>query len=408
MKEQAPRFILQIGSQTLRMPIPIFIAFSLCLTIFAQEISHETIVVNIEVPVRIFDRGKFVDNLTMDDFEVYEDGKPQEVVAVYLIKKTKIERKEEEKKKFSPDVSRHFVLLFQIYDYLPKIEEAIEYFFNNVILPGDSLTIMTPLRTYNLKSQSLENLSKETIVKQLREKIRKDTIMGSAEYKSALRDLEDIVAGRFATGGFETYRMILNRLENLRYVDEKKILNFADFLKAKEGQKYVFLFYQKEVLPQFNTKELLQRISTQQDQIDVIGTIYDLFEFFRRDITFNVDHVKQVFADSSIYIHFLFITKIFFQRLPITSMRPSELVYVDKSEDIYSAFREMAMATGGRTESSANAAFAFKRAVDASESYYLLYYSPLNYKKDSKFKKIRVKVKGKNYRITHRAGYFAD
>ena len=378
------------------------------ITLFAQEISHETIVVNIEVPVRIFDGNKFVDNLTIDDFEVYEDGKLQNVVAVYLIKKAKIERKEEEKKKFSPNVSRHFVLLFQIYDYLPKIEEAINYFFNNVILPGDSLTIMIPLKTYNLKSQALETIPKETVVKQLKEKVRKDTIMGSAEYKSALRDLEDIVAGRFATGGFETYRMILNRLENLRYVDEKKILNFADFLKTKEGQKYVFLFYQKEVLPQFNTKELLQRISTQQDQIDVIGTIYDLFEFFRRDITFDVDHVKQVFADSSIYIRFLFITKTFFQRLPITSMRPSELMYVDKSEDIYSAFREMAKATGGLTESSANAAFAFKRAVDASESYYFLYYSPLNYKKDGKFKNIKVKVKNKNYRIFHRAGYFAD
>ena len=291
---------------------------------------------------------------------------------------------------------------------MPKIEKAINYFFNNVILPGDSLTIMTPLKTYTLKSQALEKLPKETIAKQLKEKIRKDAIMGSAEYKSALRDLEEIMSGRFPTGGYETYRMILNRLENLRYVDEKKILEFADFLKAKEGQKYVFLFYQKEVLPQFNAKSILRIISTSQDREDVIHTIYDLFEFYRRDITFDVDRVKQLFADSSIFINFLFITKTFMQRLSITSMTPSELVYVDKSEDIYSAFREMAKATGGLTESSANAAFAFQKAVDASENYYLLYYSPLNYKKDGKFKNIKVKVKNKNYRIFHRAGYFAD
>jgi len=63
----------------------VFIAFAIIL--IAQEIQHETIVVNIEVPVRVFDRGKFVDNLTIDDFEVYEDGKLQNVVAVYLIKK---------------------------------------------------------------------------------------------------------------------------------------------------------------------------------------------------------------------------------------------------------------------------------------------------------------------------------
>jgi len=61
--------------------------FFLGLILTAQEITHETIVVNIEVPVRVFDRGKFVENLTIDDFEVYEDGKLQNVVAVYMIKK---------------------------------------------------------------------------------------------------------------------------------------------------------------------------------------------------------------------------------------------------------------------------------------------------------------------------------
>jgi len=75
--------------------IPVLAALILSLALIAQEIQHETIVVNIEVPVRVFERGKFVENLTIDDFEVYEDGKLQNVVAVYLIKKTKIERKEE-------------------------------------------------------------------------------------------------------------------------------------------------------------------------------------------------------------------------------------------------------------------------------------------------------------------------
>ena len=44
------------------------------LTLFAQEIQHEAIAVNIEVPVRVFKGKNFIDNLTIDDFEVYEDG----------------------------------------------------------------------------------------------------------------------------------------------------------------------------------------------------------------------------------------------------------------------------------------------------------------------------------------------
>jgi len=35
-------------------------------------------------------------------------------------------------------------------------------------------------------------------------------------------------------------------------------------------------------------------------------------------------------------------------------------------------------------------------------------YTTKNYVADGKFKKIEVKVKGKKYRVTHRAGYIAD
>jgi len=80
----------------------------------------------------------------------------------------------------------------------------------------------------------------------------------------------------------------------------------------------------------------------------------------------------------------------------------------DISGSIFSAFKDIAHATGGTVDSSANAAFSFKKAVNASENYYLIYYNPKNYKADGKFKKIKVKVKGKNYRVTHRAGYLAD
>ncbi|MFQ6069855.1 MAG: hypothetical protein ACE5LC_04935 [Candidatus Aminicenantales bacterium] len=69
-------------------------AFLFCLSFFAQEESHDVTVINIEVPVRVFKANKFVDNLTIDDFEVYEDGKLQKIVAVYLIKKTGIKREE--------------------------------------------------------------------------------------------------------------------------------------------------------------------------------------------------------------------------------------------------------------------------------------------------------------------------
>jgi hypothetical protein len=67
----------------------------------------------------------------------------------------------------------------------------------------------------------------------------------------------------------------------------------------------------------------------------------------------------------------------------------------------------LARETGGIAESTANPAFAVKKASDASENYYLLYYAPANTKLDGKFREIKVSIKGRSYRVSHRSGYFA-
>jgi hypothetical protein len=79
----------------------------------------------------------------------------------------------------------------------------------------------------------------------------------------------------------------------------------------------------------------------------------------------------------------------------------------EHSEDIYSAFREIAAATGGTSDSSWNAVNMLKKAAAASENYYLLYYRPQDYKADGNYHAITVKVRAGGYRVSHRAGYFA-
>jgi len=392
------------------------------LPVFSQEIQHEAIAINIEVPVRVFKGDTFIDDLTVDDFEVYENGVLQKIDALYLIKKTAIKReeselpKEEARKVFAPKVSRHFVLLFEVNEWLPKLGEAIEYFFENVFVPGDTLNVVTPRTTYNYKSDSLEKLSKKIIAAQLSKKLRRDTMLESAEYRNLIKEIEDLFAARDILDDVWENQLsiaqdLLRRLEDLRYVDEQRLLQFAEYLKQREGQKIVFLFYQKEMLPQFSPKYLNDLSANLGGREDLLMKLTDLTAFYRRDITFDVNKVKQSFSDSSISIHFMFITKTHQHSLDITrmdSMSTTNIRYVEQSEDIFSAFKEVAEATGGLTQSSFNASFAFKKAADASENYYLLYYSPKNYKMDGEFKDIKIRLKGKKYKVTHRAGYFAN
>lgn len=82
------------------------------LTISAQELQHESLAINIEVPVRVYKGNDFVGDLTIDDFELYENGILQTIDAVYLINKTSTQRQEsrvdtqDNKKIFTPKLSR--------------------------------------------------------------------------------------------------------------------------------------------------------------------------------------------------------------------------------------------------------------------------------------------------------------
>ena len=394
-----------------------------CMGVFSQEAADQAVVINVEVPVRVFQHGDFVENLTIDDFELREEGIPQKIEAVYFVKKRTVERSEE-KRRFLPSTDRTFFLFFEISEYTPEIGNAIDYFHENVLVPGDDLMVVTPLNTYKLRSQLLESQSKKELSRQLKELLRKDVLMGNAEYREAVQELTGLARSlasnspdardaaqldEYTLAGYGRmpvekqlmkYMNILERIRKLRRVDQQKLLDFANLLKKEAGQKYVFLVYQREYIPQIESRILDKYVAAFQDKPHVLQGLSSMSHTSRRDISFDVDLVKQAYADSSISIHFLFLTP---------AVKHVQGVYFqERSEDIFGAFREMANATGGFVDTSANPASSLKRAVDASENFYLLYYSPRDYRKDGRFKEIEVRVKEKDFRVVHRMGYFSN
>jgi len=342
---------------------------------FPQEAFKEvSLVVNIEIPVRVYESSKFVDNLTIDDFEIWEEGISQKIEAVYLIKKMAVERSEE-KRRFNPDTQRNYFLFFEVADYQPRIGEGLEFFIHNIFSPEDFLYITTPLNTYRLKDEALQIKSKKAIVEELIRIVRGDTERGNQEYRETIRTLSD-VSQRLAVslGATSTqstsapvvapiarnpqdetlelemlllqYSDVLAKLENLRRVDQVKLLDFARYLKNRKGQKYVYMFYQSEFIPQIDTRILDQFKSLYHDNPAMLHSMSSLFDFFTRERSFDVDKVKMAYSDASTSIHLLFLTE-----------RP-----VAVEGDVV----------------------------------------------DGKFKEIEVRVKKKNYKVVHRAGYFSN
>lgn len=404
-----------------KLLIPLVIVFlSFCL--FAQVEEHVVTVTNIEVAVTVMDGNRFVENLTIDDFEVYEDGIPQQIEALYLIKKASIER-EEALKRFHPNLSRQYYLLFQITDHNPQLEDAVDHFIHQVIQPGDSLSIWTSVNKYDLSSQALEKTSKETIAKEMKKIIRKDTQIGASHYRELMRDLKRLARGISSVAGFEgptmsdietdstssmfgldfllpRYRETLQKIEQLRIFDQKNLLTFIDSLKRQPGEQIVFYFYQREFRPEISPSLVNKMQGVFQDDPNIMSQIQDLFQFYYREISFDVGKIRQAFADSSVVFNFLFMSK---QPENISGVHMRE-----QSEDVFSALSEAAKASGGVVDTSQNPGLGFRNAVDSSQQYYLLYYSPQGSVRDGKFKTIEVRVKDKNYKIRHRQGYFAN
>lgn len=395
------------------------------LFLLSQVEKHEVTVTNVGVLTRVLDGNRFVDDLKIDDFEIYEDGKPQKIEALYLVKKTRLDRKEASRE-FYPALFRHFYLIFQITEYNPKLDEAIDYLINSVLLPDDSLAIWTPAQKYNLTSEALKKLPKETISKEMKSILRKDTKIGASYYNDLLKDLKRLVRSMSSSTGFRDqsnvmsdiesesattealsmelllprYRATLQKLEELRVADEKNFIQFAEALKKQEGENHVYFFYQREFRPEISPTVLNHMISIYQENPNVMGELQDLFVFHHREIEFNRLRIKQSFADSSVIFNFIFMNK--------EPEYVSGLNMREQSEDIFSVFSEVAKATGGIVNSSQNPAHGFKTALESTEAHYLLYYSPTDYQKDGKFKSIEVKLKEKGYKVFHRLGYFAN
>jgi len=392
-----------------------------------QSFVEQSLVINVEVPVRVFRGAVFVDDLTINDFEILEDGIPQKIEACYLVKKMTIQRREE-KKKYIPETTRRFYLFFEVADYIPKIADAVEYFCQNILSPSDHLVVITPVKTYRLKEHALQAKPRDAIAQELKALIRKDCQEGNAEFRSSVSSLAEVAKSLSVSlksgdpassvnvleqGGTSPsvihgmpleekllfYATLLEKLDTLRAISQMKMLDFANHMAREEGQKYIFLFYQREYIPQVEPRIVLEYSTLYQDNPVVYQILTRVYKFRDREMSFDVERVKQAYADASTAIHFLF----------ITTPRPEVpgVYFEERSEDIFNAFREMARATGGYFESASNPAAMFRNALEAAENYYLLYYAPSSISNTGKnFRSIVVRVKKGEFRLLYRTGYF--
>ncbi|MCK4338343.1 MAG: hypothetical protein KAX11_10375, partial [Candidatus Aminicenantes bacterium] len=357
----------------------------------------------------MFKGNTFIDDLTIKDFELFDDGIKQKIEAVYLIKKERVERSEE-KKKFRPQTARSFFLFFEVNEYSRRLQEAMKYFMEEIFLPEDNLIIITPMKTYRLKDESKKNKTKQEIFEEMKGLLRPDALAGTADFRHIVSDIEQlskemlsllqIAQGIQDPGAYDfrdaslklvEYEGLMSRLQIFRQADELRFLDFANYLKTQDRQNYVFIFYERKLIPQIDSRLLRDFIYSFEGDSYIVQSLSSVLDYNKRETYLDVKKITQAFSDTSTSVHFLHIST------PIISI--PGLRFEEYAQETFNIIMEIARATGGYAESSANPAVLFKNALYASENYYLIYYSPKNYVGDGEFKSIKVQLKNKDYKV---------
>jgi VWFA-related protein len=365
--------------------------------------------VNVEVPVRVFEGGQFVAGLAAGDFEVLENGVPQEVVACYFIDAG---RKEGPAASPAPDpaissgpapvLSRTIILIFEMNTFGKGPRDAIDYVVGSVLRKEDTLLVATPVRTYRVGPESPSRREPAKLVKSLKDRLAEDIDEASSELRFLISDyisLANREEEEIAVGRENTLRELLGRVRRLKTIDEPRLTEMAKSFSRIRGQKHVLLFMERE-------DALIRRVRTSGlDQAAI-----ELFKMeLMRDVRFDAGRLARIFGQNQLDFNFIFITRSESVETSL-EMHPSQWGDFEKTDltgEFFSVFSKIARMTGGLTISSQNPLASTKKVVEVADRFYLLYYQPKNAAMDGTFREIKVRVKDRNYTIFHRQGYLA-
>jgi hypothetical protein len=384
---------------------------------FSQD-SQKTLIelsTDIEVPVRVFSDGVFVESLRLEDFQIFEEGDKQSIQAVFRVKGGKIVNRFGSVES-TPNLTRNFYFFVEISKFTPEIQSVLETFLTHSLDVGDNLTIITPQKTYRLKNEAIEKLHNDDILNQLRAIFEKNSLLANTNYSRMMVDINHVVQilasintnsyrlrqkgptlrkddGTTDIEGLITrYLSLLNKIIILRKVSELRYSEYADLLRYQNGQKYAFLFYEREPLPKIDGKILQIYLSHNQERPDIIQNLEYPPAFAENDIDFDIARQSKEFSNSSVMFNVML-----FGGGSVAQTGP-------KNEGLLAISR----ATGAIIDSSWSPEKNIKTILNSLDDYYLLYYSPKEYTGDGKYKRIEVRVNRENYRIAHRSGYFSN
>jgi len=342
--------------------------------------------------LQVFDKGKFVETLSLSDFEVFTDGKLLDVKGLSFVKALKEKRKEGAEIK-SAILPRVIVLEFRGYEYDQKLGQVVEHLFRRPYSPFDTISLVTPVKVYGFFSESLRDRTPEELINAGSTILKRDlSVTGKTEneiIQELTRLVLDLQQGSSAKETLMQYQQNLESLKNLRKFSADTLLVAAGRFSEVRALKHYVIIYQQEFLPIPNSQMMDTLLANQS----IMFQASELFRSISSDESIALGPLIEELKNSGIVVDFIYFK---------TTPRPRPDIQLrELSTDMFDIYSKMAYATGGLVSSSATPSAQLKKILESTENYYLIsYIVPTEENVEKQSEEITVRVKNKDYTLT--------
>jgi hypothetical protein len=396
-----------------------------------EEIIREAVsVINVEVPVRVFFHGQSVPGLVKDEFQIFEDRKPQTINGFYALhKQMKSAAAGPATEQRMP--GRYFVLVFRIYDCNRQLENGVVKLFNDIFLPDDQVLVMANTQVQFFERLGDDDQAQAKILELLKNESRKafnqmlatltsiERVVNISKFKMTLRDaqtkiqIDKGILQDYIKGFLQTYLDAWREFKRLYLaLDIDKYYYFSRHLEKVKREKWVLNFYQLEMFPQIainsdierSLSNFLDSLRSSEDPTAsaYVSMITQLLNDIRKEMnvsnSFPAEEVSKLFYKVNATFHSFFIRT-------FKDTDNSELQFKNVATDIENSLRDLTRKTGGELLASADLQQSLDTLALKTDDYYMLTYEPANPKKVGK---IKVEVKNQKYDVLYDNNIRAD
>jgi hypothetical protein len=390
----------------------------LCFVIFGNARVQERLiekveVTNVEVPVRVFFKGKAVSGLKKSGFTLLVNGKKRDIHGFYEFKK-KIAAPEIPSLQKKDAHSRLFLLIFNICHYNPDAVRILDIFFDKIFRKNDRLMVITNRFFFDDRVVSKPLKEREKIKKVLlseMENVREKSNYFKRRMESMLRSfkarlkharLRNLTSNEFV----RNYCQLVWEFKNLYLtMKDTRYLQLARYLKAQKAKKWVLSFYQigQFFKPKWNSE--FRKLLLGDDFMRASKRYHELQEALELEESILDDDLSKVFADTGASFH----TILMEDRKRMRNDLSADLSYKPIVSASYLLLEKIAKKTGGTFMHSDNIEKFYREITADHDIIYMLTYVPKKKEKQKK-RKIKVTVKNKKYRLYYddgrRGSYF--